>query len=204
MRTRLPKDSFFPSQLILTATLFSSFAFAQDLSSPVRPGSTEWSFTTGAGARIVGGAREGDFWAMQLRLGRVLTAPGGPGALSGSLEYAFEVVPALVMVQSKTVFGGGVNPLILQYNFGSGGAARRIFPFLQFGGGMLFTTDDVPAGTAQFNFTPQAGVGVYWLGANRPSVVLGLRYHHISNAARVRPNPGHNAIYFYGGLSWWR
>ena len=76
---------------------------------------------------------------------------------------------------------------------------------------MLFTTDDVPAGTTRFNFTPQGGVGVYWLRGDRPSLVFGLRYHHISNAGRVQanpsrvhPNPGHDALYFYGGLSWWR
>jgi hypothetical protein len=151
--------------------------------------------------RIAGGARDGNFWALQLRWGRVLTQPRGPGGLRGTFAYAFEVVPALVMAQAETVFGGGFNPLMLQYNF-TGGA--RIVPFVQAGGGMLFTTDDVPAGTAQFNFTPQGGAGIYWLRDNGPSVMFGLRYHHISNAGRVQPNPGHNALYFYGGMSWWR
>ena len=169
--------------------------------SPAQQGSTEWAWTTGGGARIAGGAREGNFWATQLRWGRVLTAPHGPGILRGTLEYAFEVVPALVMVQSETLFGGGVNPLVLQYNFTRSG---RLVPFLQAGGGMLFTTQDVPAGTAQFNFTPQGGIGVYWLRGARTSAVFGVRYHHISNAGRIQPNPGHNALYFYTGISWWR
>ena len=169
--------------------------------SPSEKGSTEWGWITGGGARIAGGVREGNFWALQLRWGRVLTEPRGPGVLRGTLEYAVEVVPALVMVRSETVFGGGLNPLLLQYNFTRG---QRLVPFLQAGGGMLFTTDDIPAGTAQFNFTPQGGVGVYWLRGAEPSVVFGVRYHHISNAGRVQPNPGHNALYFYGGMSWWR
>jgi len=179
--------------------------------SPSEQGSTEWGWTTGGGARIAGGAREGNFWATQLRWGRVLTDPRGPGILRGTIEYAFEVVPAMVMVRSEagiagtdsseTVFGGGFNPLMLQYNFTSG---QRIVPFAQAGGGMLFTTDDVPAGTAQFNFTPQGGVGLYWLRGDQASLVFGVRYHHISNAGRVKPNPGHNALYFYGGMSWWR
>ena len=179
--------------------------------SPSEQGSTEWGWTTGAGARIAGGAREGNFWATQLRWGRVLTDPRGPGILRGTIEYAFEVVPAMVMVRSEagiagtdsseTVFGGGFNPLMLQYNFTSG---QRFVPFVQAGGGMLFTTDDVPAGTAQFNFTPQGGVGLYWLRGDPASLVFGVRYHHISNAGRVKPNPGHNALYFYGGMSWWR
>ena len=174
---------------------------AASAGSPLQKGSTEWAWTTGGGARIAGGVREGNFWAMQLRWGRVLTEPRGPGVLRGTLEYAFEVVPALVMVRSETVFGGGLNPLLLQYNFTR---SQRLVPFLQAGGGMLFTTDNVPAGTAQFNFTPQGGVGVYWLRGAEPSVVFGVRYHHISNAGRVQPNPGHNALYFYGGMSWWR
>jgi len=185
--------------LLECALLPQRAAFAQR--SPHGKGSTEWGVTTGGGARIAGGAREGNFWALQLRWGRVLTGPHGPGALRGTLEYAFEVVPALVMTQSETVFGGGFNPLLLQYNFTRGG---RLVPFVQAGGGMLFTTQDVPAGTAQFNFTPQGGVGVYWLRGSGASPVFGLRYHHISNGGRIRPNPGHNAIYIYGGLSWWR
>ena len=168
---------------------------------PGRKGSTEWGWTSGGGVRIAGGAREGNFWATELRWGRVLTAPHGPGVLRGTLEYAFEVVPAFVMVQSETLFGGGVNPLLLQYNFTRG---RRFVPFLQAGGGLLFTTQDVPAGTAQFNFTPQGGAGIYWNHWERASAVFGVRYHHISNAGRIRPNPGHNALYFYTGISWWR
>ena len=185
---------------------------------PVQPGSNEWAFATGGGTRIAGSTREGRFWTMHLRWGRVLTAPRGPGLLpnflQGSFEYAFEVVPAFVMAQSgpptsRTIFGGGFNPLMLQYNFGSGNRPanqpqRGFVPFFQVGAGTLFTTDPIPVGAAQFNFTPQGGPGLYWLRGGGPSVVLGVRWHHISNAGRVTPNPGHNSLYFYGGLSWWR
>lgn len=191
----------------LWLTLISALAVAQtqSSSSPVQPGSTEWAFTTGGGVHIAGGAGKADFWTLQLRWGHVLTGPHGPGPLRGSLQYAFEVVPAMVLVRSQAFFGGGFNPLLLQYNFaGNDRPGRRFVPFLQAGSGMLFTTDDVPAGTARFNFTPQGGVGVYWLRGDGPSVVFGVRYHHISSAGRVNPNPGHNALYFYGGLSWWR
>jgi hypothetical protein len=109
------------------------------------------------------------------------------------------------MVQSSTVFGGGFTPFLLQYNFsGRNASHRRFVPFVQAGAGMLFTTEDVPRDTAQFNFTPQGGIGVHWMHDFQSSLVFGLRYHHISNASRDRLNPGHNAIYFYTGLSWWR
>src|SRR3970282_2964226 len=62
---------------------------------------TEWGFTTGAAVDLPGGARGGEFWAMQLRWGKVLTAPHGPGPLRGTLEYAFELVPAMVLRQAN-------------------------------------------------------------------------------------------------------
>lgn len=169
--------------------------------SPIQDGSAEWGWTSGGAADLPGGARGGSFWAAQLRWGRVLTAPHGPGPLRGTLEYAFEIVPALVLRQSGTVFGGGLNPLLLQYNFTAG---RRVVPFVQAGGGMLFTTREFPVRTAQFNFTPQGGGGVYWMRWPRATWMFGARFHHISNAGRVRPNPGHNALYLYTGVSWWR
>jgi hypothetical protein len=125
----------------------------------------------------------------------------GPGFLRGALQYNFEIVPAMVIRESSTVFGGGFTPVLMQYNFASG---RRVLPFLQAGAGMLFTTRDVPDDTSPFNFTPQGGIGAYWLLRPRFAAVVGLRYHHISNAGTAGRNPGHNSLYFYSGFSWWR
>src|SRR3989304_6002676 len=80
------------SLLLLVWTAVSAFAapsppptsssqtasVAATSASPGRKGSTEWGWTSGGGARIAGGAREGNFWATELRWGRVLTAPHGP------------------------------------------------------------------------------------------------------------------------------
>ena len=148
-----------------------------------------------------GGVRGGSFWAMQLRWGKVLTAPHGPGPLRGTLEYAFEIVPAMVLRQAGAVYGGGFNPFFWQYNFT---AQERLVPYVQMGAGMLWTSRDFPAGTSSFNFTPQGGLGAYWVRTDRSSVAFGVRFHHISNAGIKKPNPGHNALYFYAGLSWWR
>jgi len=187
----------------LQMSLLAWFALQQlaMAQSPVQRHSTEWAVMSGGAVDLPGGARGGSFWAMQLRWGRVLTNPHGPGLLRGTLEYAFEIVPAMVLRQSGTVFGGGFNPLVLQYNFS---AKQRVVPFIQLGGGMLFTTRDFPAGTSSFNFTPQGGIGAYWVRSERTAMVLGVRFHHISNAGISKPNPGHNALYVYGGLSWWR
>ena len=138
---------------------------------------------------------------MNLRWGRVLTSAWGPGPLRGTLEYTVEIVPAFVLRQSRTVFGGGVNPFLVQYNFVR---SRRLVPFIQVGAGTLFTTQQVPEGTSQINFTPQGGVGVYMFRRARSAFAVGVRYHHISNMDITRPNPGHNSVYIYSGVSWWR
>jgi hypothetical protein len=175
--------------------------------SSVEAGSSEWAVTSGGAVDLPGGARGGDFWAVQLRWGRVLTRPRGPHLLRGTLEYAVELVPAMILHQEGAVFGGGVNPLMLQYNFAGTG---NVHPFIQMGGGMLWTTRDFPAGTSSFNFTPQGGIGAVWMRSRSATrtvltgVVLGVRFHHTSNAGISKPNPGHNALYVYGGLSWWR
>ena len=227
--------------LVLLFTLAwqpGTMAQSADTASPAERFSTEWGFTTGGATDLPGGARGGEFWAMQLRWGKVLTAPYGPGVLRGTLEYAFEIVPAIVLRQTcaawsftsitdflsgksttfggcdsskgatllaisrpANVYGGGINPFFWQYNFTS---HPRVVPYIQLGGGMLFTTQDFPAGTSSFNFTPQGGIGAYWFQRPRRAVNFGVRYNHISNAGITKPNPGHNALYFYGGLSWWR
>ncbi len=169
--------------------------------SPIGEGATELSWLTGVGVGINGGATADNFWAMHLRWGRVLTTNHGPGFLRGNLEYAVEVLPAFLTAQSTNVFGGGITPLLLQYNFAGG---RRFVPFIQAGAGMLFTTRKVPEDTSQFNFTPQGGIGVYWFRQPRSAVAFGVRYHHISNASTAERNPGHNALDLYTGISWWR
>ncbi|OFW10903.1 MAG: hypothetical protein A3G20_07075 [Acidobacteria bacterium RIFCSPLOWO2_12_FULL_59_11] len=169
--------------------------------SPAVKGSTERGWLTGAATGLAGGVRQGDFWALHLRWGRVLTSPHGPNFLLGTLEYTFEFVPAMLIRQSSTVYGGGLNPLLWQYNFTSN---PHWTPFLQFGGGGLLTTAKVPAQTSQFNFTPQGGIGVYSSGWSRAVVAFGMRYHHISNANMAERNPGRNSLLFYTGISWWR
>jgi len=169
--------------------------------SPVEKGANEWGWMSGGATGLPGGAMSRGLWMLDLRWGRVLTGVHGPGPLRGTLEYVLEVVPALVVRQSTTVFGGGFNPLLLQYNFT---VSRRIVPFIQAGAGTLLTDRTVPASSSQFNFTPQGGFGVYLFRRPSSAFSVGVRYHHISNAGIRRRNPGLNSMYFYSGYSWWR
>jgi hypothetical protein len=169
--------------------------------SAVAKGANEWGLMTGGALGLPGGAMSHGLWMIDLRWGRVLTGVHGPGPLRGTLEYALEVVPVLVVRQSTAVFGSGFNPLLLQYNFV---ASHKIVPFVQVGAGTLLTERMVPARSSDFNFTPQGGFGIYLFRRPKTAFSVGVRYHHISNAGIRKPNPGINSMYFYSGLSWWK
>lgn len=75
--------------------------------------------------------------------------------------------------------------------------------FLEGGAGVLGTTDNVPEGGTGFNFTPRAGGGfTRALGDSEARFVMGVRWHHISNA-RINGddrNPGRDGINVYAGV----
>ncbi len=174
---------------------------AERFSASARKGANEWGWLSGAAAQVPGGATGHGFITLDLRWGRILTNPHGSGPWRGTLEYIVEIVPAFVVRENANVFGGGLNPFFLQYNFVR---RRRVVPFLQAGAGTLFTNAKVPDGISKFNFTPQGGVGIYYFRRPSRALLLGVRYHHISNGGIKKHNPGFNALYFYTGVSWWR
>ena len=62
----------------------------------------------------------------------------------------------------------------------------------------------VPAGTTTFNFLDQAGFGVRVGERDGRAWLVGYRFQHISNAGRVKPNPGANFNLVYLGFSFLR
>ena len=164
---------------------------------PAEKFATEWGITSGGAADLPGGAFE-------IVPAMVLRQAGHPvciGGIAGGNFPSSNSICILIPVDMRWLYGGGFNPLVLQWNFT---ARERLVPFIQMGGGTLWTTRDFPAGTSAFNFTPQGGFGAYWFTRPQQAFSFGVRYHHISNGGRSKPNPGHNALYFYGGLSWWK
>ncbi|WP_428009724.1 acyloxyacyl hydrolase [Baaleninema sp.] len=69
------------------------------------------------------------------------------------------------------------------------------------GAGILGTTNDVPAAGTSFNFTPQAGGGATIALTDEKRLMLGLRWHHISNADLYEDNPGRDSLMLYFGLN---
>jgi lipid A 3-O-deacylase len=173
--------------------LIGSFAGAQ-----VRPeeGGHEFQVWSGGGHSVPGGTKETGVWNVGVRYGWVLTAPGGPGFLKGRFEYAVDAVPAFVVFQPRnTAYGAAINPLGLKWIFATRGDTQ---PYLELGGGTLFTSHDVPSGTSRVNFTSGAAFGMHFLGERAWSVEV--RYMHISNAGLTTPNPGINTVQVRGGV----
>lgn len=164
----------------------------------VRPeeGGHEWQAWAAGGHSVNGGTSNTGVFNAGLRYGWILTAPHGPGFLKGRFEYAVDAVPMFLVFQPKnTTFGFGVNPLGLKWNFATRGTA---VPYVELGGGTLFTTEQVPTGTSKINFTSSAAFGMHFL--RERAWTLELRYMHISNAGLETPNPGINTLQVRVGI----
>jgi lipid A 3-O-deacylase len=168
--------------------LMSTVAWAQN-----RPedGGREVQVWTGGGPSVPGGTSDTSVWNVGLRYGWILTRPHGPGFLKGRFEYAVDVVPVFTVFQRyNTAYGAGFNPLGLKWDFAARG---RIEPYLELGGGTLFTNHQVPIGTSSVNFTPSAALGMHLLD-DKYAFSVEVRYLHISNAGLSSPNPGINTV----------
>jgi lipid A 3-O-deacylase len=96
---------------------------------------------------------------------------------------------------------GGAFSILMRWHFWRADD-RSWTVYVDGGAGMLVTTDEVPRGGSDFNFTPQAGLGASWdIGDNR-RLFLGARWHHISNARIYSNNPGQDHGMIYVMLGW--
>gem|GEM_PF-992638 len=73
--------------------------------------------------------------------------------------------------------------------------------YIDGGAGLLGTTNDVPARGSSFNFTPQVGGGTTIRLNDEQRLMVGLRWHHISNGDIYSGNPGLDTIFGYVGLN---
>ncbi len=140
-----------------------------------------------------------------VRVGRVMTGELGKGWLRGTFEEDVEVMPvdSVLWGGYKSVYGFGVNPVVMKWNFTRG---RKAIPYFLAQGGMLYTSVKIPPGdTSTVNFTSGAGVGLnYFLRPGR-SVNFDLRATHLSNASLGDHNPGVNSSLQFGvGYNWWK
>jgi lipid A 3-O-deacylase len=165
-------------------------ARAQAQSGPDR-GGHELQLWAGGGHGASGSQSGDGVFNIGGRYGWILTAPHGPGFLRGRFEYAVDIVPVFLVVQrTNTAYGFGVNPFALKWNFAAHGS---VVPYVDLGGGTLFTNTKVPEGTSHVNFTTSGALGAHFL-RRKYNWSAEVRYMHISNAGISRPNPGINTI----------
>jgi lipid A 3-O-deacylase len=130
------------------------------------------------------------------------------------------VTPTGAIISPCTVpYGGGtfrgvsITPVIFRWNFLT--KSRRIQPWFQAAGGLIYTTHKFPpdylssptidGGTSVWNFSPQGGAGLHWFTAPKRSIDLGINAVHISSASLGDRNPGVNAsIQIQVGYTFWK
>lgn len=140
-----------------------------------------------------------------VRVGRVMTGEFGEGFLRGTFELDAEIMPVDYVLWGgyRNVYGAGINPLVMKWNFTRG---KKVIPYFLAQGGVLWSSHNVPQGdTSRFNFSEGPGVGLnYFLKPGR-SVNIDLRAAHLSNASLGDHNPGINSgLQISIGYNWWK
>jgi Lipid A 3-O-deacylase (PagL) len=134
-----------------------------------------------------------------LQIGRIMSG----GASGHNLQFIVDGSPFIHIRQPDSVRGWSVSPLFVRWNFPpTGRRGARIYG--EFSGGVLFTSQPVPVRTTTFNFIDQAGFGVRFEEAPGRAWLVGYRFQHVSNAGRVKPNPGANFNFIYLAVSFIR
>ena len=183
--------------------LLSLTAAAQNLpSTSLTKGTWQFGIWGGGGTAFHGSTSDTRMANAGIRIGRIMTGEHGGGWVRGNLELSADVMPVFVIFQSNTVYGGGVTAPIFRWNFT--GNKKKIAPYFEVGGGLLYTRSDVPPGTSRINFTPQGGFGFNVFARERRSVSFDARYMHLSSAGLGDPNPGIDSVQFRIGFNWFR
>jgi len=128
----------------------------------------------------------------------VLASRTENGPIRGSLAYFFDVIPVFVLTKPQVTYGGGLSPIGVKWIF-----AARHQPFLEFSGGGVLTTPNVPPGrTSKLNFTVSAGAGMTVLRRPRGKLTASVGFWHLSNAHMGLTNHSLNALQFGVAYHW--
>ncbi len=133
------------------------------------------------------------------RVGMVVTDEVDAGLLSGNLAVQLEPVYG----RFKNTFTGHAAgaSLVLKYNLLS---FWHWVPFWDVGVGLLWTdlAPRIAEDSSQVNFALETGPGIQYYLTTSMALILGVRYHHISNAGIGARNLGLDAVLPYAGVSW--
>lgn len=158
----------------------------------------------GGGFSVPGGTKDTHTFNAGARLGKVLTDDHLGGFLRGNFEWAADLMPIYYIWQpapAQNAYAAAFNPVNLKWNFTN---SARTIPYLELGGGVLFSNHAVPLNTSHVNFLTHATLGFQFFNNDRRAFTAGVRYEHISNAGLTVPNPGINTVQFQVGVHWFK
>ena len=116
-------------------------------------------------------------------------------------------------VGGGTFYGVSITPAIFRWDFLT--SSKRLQPWFQAAGGVIYTTHKfppdqqvpkgTPGGTCVWNFSPQGGGGIRYFIRPKRSIDVGVNGVHISSASLGDRNPGVNAsVQIQVGYTFWR
>lgn len=172
-------------------------------------------------------------WA-GVQVGKPMFSPVRAGIFSGQFELGGNIMPLwqaytppphyatfaspgqtpyVAPVGGGTYYGVSVTPVIFRWNFLT--RSKRIQPWFQGAGGLIYTTHKfppdqlvphgTPGGASVWNFSPQGGGGIHWFVRPQRSIDIGVNALHISSASLGDRNPGVNAsIQIQVGYTFWK
>ncbi len=181
-----------------------SIAQAQQTSAPLSGKPWDYGFWASGGFSVPGGTKDTHMIDAGVRLGKVLTGDHLGGPMRGNFEWSADLIPLYYIWQpapAQNAFGEAFNPVNLKWNFTH---SERTIPFLELGGGVLFTSHVVPLNTSHVNFITHGTLGFQFFNNERRAFTASIRYEHISNAGLTVPNPGVNTVQFLLGVNWFK
>jgi len=176
-------------------------ASAQD-SGPLAGKPWELGFWAGGGLSVPGGTKDTHAFNAGVRLGKVLTGDHGGGFVRGNFEFSVDLMPLYYVWQpapAQNSYGAAFNPMNLKWNFTR---SAHTVPYVELGGGVLFSTHAVPLNTSHVNFLTHAALGFQFFNTEGRAFTAAVRYEHISNAGLATPNEGINTVQFTLGVNW--
>jgi lipid A 3-O-deacylase len=190
--------------MLLLVFAASSLSASAQSSKPLDGNPWDFGVWAGGGFSVPGGTKDTQVMNAGVRVGKVLTDDHLGGFMRGNFEWSADLIPIYYIWQpapAKNAYSAAFNPLNLKWNFTS---ADRVVPYLELGGGVLFSNHVVPINTSHVNFVTHATLGFQFFNNERRAFTAGVRYEHISNAGLTVPNPGVNTVQFQVGLNWFR
>ncbi|HEY1524780.1 MAG TPA: acyloxyacyl hydrolase [Candidatus Angelobacter sp.] len=186
---------------LLLLVMLSALTAAAQSSKPLDGQPWDVGVWTGGGFSVPGGTKDTHTINVGARLGKVLTDDHFGGFVRGNFEWSGDLMPIYYIWQpspAQNAYAAAFNPVNLKWNFTS---SARIVPYLELGGGVLFSNHAVPLNTSHVNFLTHAALGFHIFRTKVCAITTAIRYEHISNAGLTTPNPGINTLQFTVGLN---